>query len=290
MDYLGDLNKNFNLYSSVNRLNDMLFNEEIYTYNHTGYSFGHFFNEKFFRKCPFSFGRTSLSDLFYETNLLTVRGYSESLKNVEDRKEALIYLQIDVDMLKYTVEKCKDYSNYYYEKICSLVQDALKVYDYIIGKLGMHDVLLPQKQYRIIIPDNTKVESASKATTKDIATLLYEYLSIYKKEIREKREILKSLANSVEPIIMKKKKVNDPWVHGVLDNLSMILNNFEIRHSNLNKTSRYYNEKLESYTDKDWEEIYDTAYELILDAMLINDYNQTYAGKIEKHKKKSGLS
>ena len=50
-----------------------------------------------------------------------------------------------------------------------------------------------------------------------------------------------------------------------------------------------YKEALNKYTVKEWEEIYDTVYQMILNAFAIDNYNNIHSKTIQKHKQNIGL-
>ena len=76
----------------------------------------------------------------------------------------------------------------------------------------------------------------------------------------------------------------------IFGDLSFCLNNFEIRHPNLDSNSKDYKPPLIGYGNDEFEEIYDATYQLMLDALLIDNYNKDLSKTIEKHKKAISLS
>ena len=144
----------------------------------------------------------------------------------------------------------------------------------------------------MIVPRDEKVRSVAETTDNDTAILLYEFTSpIFKGNYKKKREILKLLANKIEPICKKYRTIYKSGLgFNIFNDLGTILNNFEIRHSNLDPNDvNNFKEPLTKYTSKDWEEIYDIAYQMILDAFLVDKYNNIYSKTIQTHKDKIGL-
>lgn len=104
----------------------------------------------------------------------------------------------------------------------------------------------------------------------------------YKKETKtsiEKRKIIKQLDVLIEPItdVIRKK-------YQIANDLVCILNNFDLRHNNSDPKSNDYKQKVSTLTEKQLCVIYDTAYELILDTLMLDDYDSNIAGKIVSYK------
>lgn len=125
-----------------------------------------------------------------------------------------------------------------------------------------------------------------------MAFLLYEYTSsLLIGNVDRKKEILKLLWIEIEPMISKNlKKYSSGPLHDIFDNLASIYNNFSIRHNNSDPSkSSYYHEALKTFSNSDFEEIYDAAYDLILDAYLLDEYSNKTKNTYIKFKAKAGL-
>lgn len=144
--------------------------------------------------------------------------------------------------------------------------DTLEKHLGLTIKKTIDRVLLHKKDYKLAkIIDNS--------TNYDLASELISY-SREKNDYISKRKILKQLDIYLEPLIdkAKKNKSIQPVIYKMADDLGFLFNNFSIRHNNSDKDSNDYKQMLENYTEKDYENVYDLTYELILDFLVSNDY------------------
>lgn len=152
-----------------------------------------------------------------------------------------------------------------YEELIFLM-DTLEKHLGLTIKKTIDRVLLHKKDYKLAkIIDNS--------TNYDLASELISY-SREKNDYISKRKILKHLDIYLEPLIdkAKKNKSIQPVIYKMADDLGFLFNNFSIRHNNSDKDSNDYKQMLENYTEKDYENVYDLTYELILDFLVSNDY------------------
>lgn len=212
---------------------------------------------------------------------------SNPVKNLSTEIEIYSSLQLDFNIFSYG----SDYQNKLVRDYVlirkSFFDEIVNKFRYIFDKGGIKPIKHPTEKYFMIVPRNEKVNVVAAQTDSDTAFLLFEYTSpLVKDSVKEKRRILKLLANKYEPIIKTYlTKYNNGRIHDVFADLSTIFNNFEIRHSNIDSTiSRNYKAELEKYSKNDWIEIYDTAFQLILTASMIKEYDEKLSSKINRHK------
>ena len=91
--------------------------------------------------------------------------------------------------------------------------------------------------------------------------------------------ILKQLDILTEPIADRIKNLYKP-----VNDLDCIFNNFQLRHNNIDKESTDYHEKIALLTEKEFCEIYDVAYELILATLILADYDENISNKVKNFK------
>lgn len=120
----------------------------------------------------------------------------------------------------------------------------------------------------IIIEKNT-LTSAVAEKFPEITNTVIEYRRFaLKGNVEAKERILDALANKVEPLKVKFKGTS---YKQIIEDIGMMLNNLNIRHNNLDgpKKQNY----TTSMTSQELENWYDTLYDLMLTALMIEDYN-----------------
>lgn len=292
MDVFEILGNKFNLCNQVNDLNAMVFTETPLYLDNTlyVYTFAEVFEEKLLRTWEFSNGYIHLKDLLWDLHLYDVnKNRPIVLRNEQD---ALLCLQFVVNMIGYAYKKhLKTFIGFNWDHTKFFEEVGQKI-RHIVGKSAFKIVQHPEKQYFVIVSGDKQLNSATENIDKDSAFLLNEYSSpLLKNNYKRKREIIKLLSNKIEPIVKTySTKYTSGLAHDIFNDLGTLLNNFEIRHSNMDpKNEKNFKAELHSYTAKDWEEIYDTTYQLILDALLIDNYKCIHEPIIEKHKQRIGL-
>lgn len=291
MDIFELLDSKFNLCNQVDGLNTMLFREKPLFY-YVYYSFAEVFEKNLLRSWNYSMGRLTFEELFSDLNLYNHSDKRKVIKKPENEQQAYLCLQLNINMLLYAKNHQKAFVDY----SCDLEKfftETMKKCLYIMDKAGLQLVEHTENKYMMVIPRDDKVRTVAESTDKDTAILLYEYTSpLLKGNYKKKREILKLLSNKIEPIIKTySAKYTSGLGHDIFKDLGTLFNNFEIRHPNLDSNiTQYYKEPLTKYTPKEWEEIYDTAYQMILEAFLVDNYNNIYSKTIQKHKDKIGLN
>lgn len=291
MDIFEILDNKFNLCNQVDGLNDMLFRDRPLRWGGVDYTFAHAFEKNVLRSWKYSMGRLTFEELFSDLDLYNHSDKRKIVKKPENEQQAYLCLQLDINMLFCAEENVGAFQDYYWNAD-KFFAETLRKYSYIVDKAGLQLVEHTQNKYMILVPRDEKVKSVAENTDKDTAILLYEYTSpLLKGNYKKKREILKLLANKIEPMSKAyRAKYQSGLGHDIFKDLGILFNNFEIRHPNLDsKITQYYKEPLTKYTPKEWEEIYDTAYQMILDAFLVDNYNTIYSKIVQKHKDKIGL-
>lgn len=288
MDIFEILDEKFDLYNQVNDLNKMLYKEGAFYSGFSHYSFACVFDAVLFRGWKYSKGRSSLFDLIYDVDLGEKFFDGQiSIKDIENEVEVYKVLQLNLSLLSYGEKHKKELTNSYTLYRSSFFQEAANKIAYICDKAGIKIIKHETEDYYLLVPRDEKVKSVVENVDKDTAYLLYEYTSpILKNNVKEKRRILKLLTNNYEALIKTySSKYNSGPIHNILEDLSTILNNYELRHPNLNPSvPQYYNEALTHYSDSQWIEIYDTAYQLILMVTMIDSYITILTKTVDRHK------
>ncbi|MBQ8284558.1 MAG: hypothetical protein IJX75_05660 [Clostridia bacterium] len=291
MDIFELLDSKFNLCNQVDGLNTMLFREKPLFY-YVYYSFAEVFEKNLLRSWNYSMGRLTFEELFSDLNLYNHSDKRKIIKKPENEQQAYLCLQFNINMLLYAKNHQKAFVDYSCD-LDKFFTETMKKCLYIMDKAGLQLVEHTENKYMMVVPRDDKVRTVAESTDKDTAILLYEYTSpLLKGNYKKKREILKLLSNKIEPIIKTySAKYTSGLGHDIFKDLGILFNNFEIRHPNLDSNiTQYYKEPLTKYTPKEWEEVYDTAYQMILEAFLVDNYNNIYSKTIQKHKNKIGLN
>ena len=291
MDIFELLDSKFNLCNQVDGLNAMIFREKpLYWY--VNYSFAEIFEKNLLRSWEYSMGRLTFEELFSDLNLYDHSNRKKVVKQPENEQQAYLCLQFNINMLLYAGKHQETFGDYSWDSN-KFFTETMKKCSYIMDKAGLQLVEHTENKYMMVVPRDDKVRTVAESTDKDTAILLYEYTSpLLKGNYKKKREILKLLSNKIEPIIKTySAKYTSGLGHDIFKDLGTLFNNFEIRHPNLDSNiTQYYKEPLTKYTPKEWEEVYDTAYQMILEAFLVDNYNNIYSKTIQKHKDKIGLN
>lgn len=91
----------------------------------------------------------------------------------------------------------------------------------------------------------------------------YHHYSV-KGNLDKKKAILLVLADQLEPKLKRLKQINA----SLEDELSFLLNNFNIRHNNIEPTGKYYNPSISKMASEELEKWYDETYQTCLLAFL----------------------
>lgn len=292
MDIFKLIDSKFDITKKVRNLSRLLLAEEYFALNRYYVSFEKYFDEVCFKKWEHNLGCINLKDfkseagIFYEHSVNHVRYY-----NASNEIDAIKYLQYTYNIVMHAYKSTGYKAHLIITEEVKLFFEAFEnSFNYIISKINQKVIEHHEENYYIIVPNNKKTNRAVELQTDDnIAYLLLEYTSFtLKRNVSRKREILKLLANTYEPTIKQNlRKYNSGPVHDVFDSLKSCLNNFNIRHNNLDpEDNKYYNEGLNDFTDEDFEKIYDVTYDLMLGATIINEYTNNnksiYKEYIEK--------
>lgn len=288
MDIFENLDKNnFNLCKHVYELNTMLYEEKPFYYYRQTLSFAQIFEKYCLRKWKCAKGRIDLLSLLKDLNIDFI------LENTQpkDEIEALSCLQFDFNIIDYAD---KNQENLHadkktYELVFNSVKNKI---EYILSCTGYKFIKHRNFDYYIIVPRDEVVEIVSSTQEANYSFNLYEYTSpLNRHNIERKREIWRNLSNTAYTMASNyKKKYNNGLVHKISRDLSSILENFEIRHPNTDsRKSSDFKENLLNYSDDDWEEIYDTAFKLLLTIHMLDIYDEELSRVVKKHEDKINI-
>lgn len=284
MDLFDILDTKFDLKKQITGLAKLFFLEHVIVDGWNKFTFADYFDIVAFRNWDYNLGRLSVWELLEDLELLS-EATPKSIKEIQTEDEAKILLQLCVNLWIYTGDHKQQFCSYN-TQISKFLNIATNKVKYIFEKSNLRPVKHPEKDYYIITNRDEKIDAAAKKVNPDLAFMLYEYNSPnVKGNIKKKREILQQLSLEFEPIIKSKShNSKTDFVYKVFDGLGTILNNFDIRHANSdNNNGSYYHPNLQNYTDTQWEEIYDVAFQLFLNVIFIMDFSNL-SKIIDKHK------
>jgi len=144
-----------------------------------------------------------------------------------------------------------------------------------------------ENQFAFIVEKNKfATEAIENIEDEQLAFELIDYnRALFKGRVEEKRKILRSLANHIEPIL-KSKKLDSTAYSALKKDIGFYLNNFNIRHNNVEgKEKRNY---LVSMTEQELENWYDDIYTSIL-MLIIADKQIDRDKKLSEFKKHNSL-
>jgi len=297
MNIFNILDSKFDLSEKIKNLSKLLLEKNFFVYNGYYTSFENFFDLIYFRKWNYSYGCYNLKEFREKLELNYSYDYSNNNDLyfcIEDEISAINFLQYAYNVTRF-VKECL-YNDIEYS-ITKDINDFYEIFDiqfnYILSKMNHRIIKHPKENYYLLVPCNDKTTRCAELQQKfDVSFLLYEYTSLLiVNNVEKKREILKLLANELEPIINDNLKIyNSGPVHDIFFELNSCLNNFNIRHNNSDpRRIKYFHELLNSFSQQDYLNVYDMTYDLILNAILINNYQSITKQTYLKYKKKAGL-
>lgn len=119
--------------------------------------------------------------------------------------------------------------------------------------------------YFILVQSNPAALEAAQSLTEENASLPFEYSHhSLQGNINGKREILLSMAHELEPKRESLKKIDAT----LESDLFFLINNMNIRHNNIDKSSKNYKTYVANMTEEEIETWYDRIYNLMMIALI----------------------
>ena len=160
------------------------------------------------------------------------------------------------------------YSERYNSGMITLdLNDAITFYIHqimlVIGKIGYMGHV--KDNLMIIVPKDQVVISVAEIVDPNLSYRLIEYNHhSMKGNLEKKRAILLVLADQLEPLQTKLKEINSKLAKDVF----FLLNNVNVRHNNIDQNGTNYNPYVANMKKEEFEQWYDTIYQLCLLAFL----------------------
>lgn len=159
----------------------------------------------------------------------------------------------------------KHFYNYsrvgYYNCFMSIMDDCL-------AELNYTTFIINDKEQLILVEDKPEVTAVAEIVEPDFALdiIRYNHYAL-KGDLKEKQGILKIMADAIEAKQKELKSV-DTSLYKDIHNL---VNNLNIRHNNVEETSKHYHKLVAEMTEEELEKWYDETYQMILLAFLRMD-------------------
>lgn len=204
----------------------------------------------------------SLADMFSSLKIKNNVGLRENTVEC-----LLLYIEVIINLIEMSgLKNVKKSCDIYYKcnwKIYKLLQENI---ERLLEDLNYEVKVLSDKT--LIIVEKDMLLSAVAETNPNVSDKVIEYRRfILKGKIDDKREILNLLSNEIEEM---KLIFRGTTYSNLMDDVQFMLNNFNIRHNNLNgKNKKEYVSNLDS--DK-LERIYDQIFDMILGLFVIDKY------------------
>lgn len=276
IDIFAELDKKFNIVNKTRNLSRYLTSEYVFNVNGSLESFYQLFQN--------SFHNWHLNDNYSDLDSMLVDSgigykhydfvYGEDVVDLQtdNEEQCYIFLQFHMNALEFLKE---EYKRFWLSKEFASVENKILS---IVNKVNLSFIYDNQKKYYKLCENKQLVREIAQNTDEHIARLLYEYNSVdIKNNIDEKKSILVNLATYTEPITKAYTK-NSGDIYELFDNLDFALNNFHIRHNNLEGKKK--KDYLLTLNEKQRIELYDATYDLIL-ATLSQSQNQASLDKIK---------
>lgn len=238
------LDKDLALDEEYSKLFDLFENEYIYTDSIYSYNIVELFNKRI-SSWKYRGTSTSLDDVLRKIGLkeytLPVFAHDDILK--------LIQLILNVKFFLES-EGCSFKKSFLFDNI-----------DFILNKLQLDTIVINSQV--MIIQKNVDVIIAANNVDKDLRILFFEYLDFeIEKDIKKKRNILKDIANKMEPDREKYNKTNKKLTNDLFN----LFNKLNIRHNNVEGGKSV--KIVKEMSDEELLSWYDKVFELVV--YLIN--------------------
>lgn len=189
--------------------------------------------------------------------------------------DMLLFIELVYNFWKLALNKINE-STYEYYSNFFLLQNIMED---ILEKLNYKAHYDEAKEQLLVIEDKPEVTAVADIVTAPIAldVIIYNHHTL-KGNIQLKKKILLALGADLEP---KRKQLKT--INAILeDNIFRILNEFNLRHNNIDpQDNKYYYADVATLSSKQLEEWYDELYQMILLAYLVLD-NIERSNKVKK--------
>lgn len=249
-----------------------LFEKDTYYTSYLGsQTMCNYVNENFFTKWSKRGRNISVNDMFTSLDIRDKNGLKENtIENL------LLYIEVIINLISISNIRGNHNDIYHNDKIyCILnnnINELLEDLNYEIKELSDNQLIIVEKDMLL---------SAVAETNKDISDSVIEYRRfILKGKINEKKDILNSLANTVEGMKLDFKGTT---YSNLMDDVQFMLNNLNIRHNNVEGKNK--KDYVVNLSKEELEQLYDQTFDMILGLFVIDKYikNKNEIDSIKKN-------
>ncbi len=260
----------FNVLKEISRLHSIILEKEI-CFPKRSISFKEYVDTFYFLQLPFRGTANSFDELLDDLGIDFLSDDEETLFLFAELLLGLNPHSFDV-FEGYEIEQRTAVS--IYNHICSNIKEICRRTNHKIVKSDGH----------LIIDENNKRTTLAVELTDDpdLALSLIEYTHYAKKgHLEEKRKILSQIGLYIEPWL-KDHRLQIAGYKALESDAGFLLNKFHIRHNN--KEGQNAQEYIRTINEKDLEDWYDKAYNVLLSVIIINE-QINISGEIRELKK-----
>lgn len=256
IDIFAELDKNFNIIEKTANLATCILTKEDFD---TGFEHKTFYDvfDDIFDMWPLNNNFVNLDDILINLKLLqkgdrgTIRFY------LEDEESCYRFLQFFKNAFSFALQYYLKYPAY-----IKRINGFINKLDNIADKANLQFVYYREKQYHKLAEIKPLTKSIAQKQKTNIAIKMYEYHLIdNRNNVSKKKEILLTLAHETEAITKAYTKTSGD-IYELYDNLDFALNNFNIRHNNIEGKKR--KEFTANLKEPEMIELYDYTYDLIV--------------------------
>lgn len=165
------------------------------------------------------------------------------------------------------------------DNTCSAKLEAVKHnIRIVLERYGYEVKYFHEQQKALVVQKSAQATAVAEILSTDLAKLVIEYNHyMLKGEIDRKKDILVALGAALEAKRKELNSINKTFA----DKIFFMLNNLNIRHNNVEKGHKGYNESVAKMKNSTLENWYDELYQMILLAYLLMD-NQDRNAKVDE--------
>lgn len=229
-----------------------LFQEKKFTLGKSTKTIYEYIDENYFLKWKYRGLCINIADFSFANNIPGLVDYDY----IEELDEVLLYQEFILNII-ILVEKNRSLG-----KTIKLIKDCIEKF---LDEYNYKVIEAIDK--RIIVPKSEIITRVAEIN-KDLTSRIVEYNSIsLKGNIHRKKELILSIAHKYEGI---ENKLKTGGYSSIVNHLSSVLNNLDIRHNNV--IGKKSNEIMKNMPSKELELWYDKAYDTLLLALMTSHY------------------
>ncbi|CEN81005.1 hypothetical protein [Paraclostridium sordellii] len=215
------------------------------------------------------------------SEIRTALGINEFIQSCKLRyftgnlEEIINYIEYILNIVNiYETHKEEDTLN---AKSNRLYDTLIRIVNILLDHINYESKKFESEEKVLVVEKNPAATSVAEIVEDDLSFKVIEYNHhLLKGNLDRKKEILKALADKVEPL-------TENLDNQLASDFGFLVNNINIRHNNLEGKNR--KEYIVNMQNEELEEWYDEAYQLMLLCILENEYKNNNQDKIKQLRK-----